>query len=134
MIEEFRNEDHEKDETTVALLRRSQALPPAGFAARAARQFAAAVEKRRLRRLIAVSAVLFAISSATTWILLLNVQNAAGSTWAGLVSLVSFVEVIYTLWQRLPFVCGTVTFGLLVVALCTGGLLRKVQHRDVLVK
>lgn len=133
------NDDHsniltEKDETLVAILRQSRALPPFGFALRTAERFAAIAAKRQLRRIIALCIGLFVLSSATLWVLVLNFQNAAASTWSGVKAALSLVGFIYTIWDRLPFTCGTLTMAMFSVLLFTFGLLGKVTRHGVLAK
>jgi len=133
------NDEHiehavERDEAIAAMLRQSCALPPAGFASRTVAAFAAAAARRQAQRVIALCTGLFLLSSATLWVLVLNIQNAAGSAWTGLKAAVALVEFIYTIWQRMPFTCGAVTVAMLSLLLLTGGLLGKVTDRRVLVK
>ena len=128
------NSGMEKDPTMVALLRRSRALPPSGFAARTAARFAEAVERRKVKRMFALTVSLFALSSATLWMFLLNIQNAADTTWSGFRALFAFVGFVYTIWQRLPFTCGAITVLLLAMLVFTGGLLEKAYKSSVLVK
>ena len=134
MNDDSLNSGMDKDPAMVALLRQSSALPPTGFAARTAAIFAAAVERRRFKRTAAATVAVFAVSSATLWMLLLNIQNAADSTWSGFKALLSFVGFMYTIWQRLPFTCGAITVLMLSVLVCTGGLLGKAYRSKVLVK
>ena len=134
MTDDSMHSGPERDPALVALLRQSRALPSSGFAARTAARFAAAVERRRVKRMLVLTVSLFTLSSATLWMFLLNIQNAADTTWSGFRGLIAFVGFMYTLWQRLPFTCGAITVLLLAMLVFTGGLLGKAYKSSVLVK
>jgi hypothetical protein len=114
------------DELRAALFSIQRSVP-AGFADKTVALFENALAKKRVRGLALALSVTFLVNAAFAWAVLLNAFGLADAIWSGLVSAVTFIGSVITVWDYLPITSACFSLAMMALTVLSFGLLRKLD-------